>query len=128
MPELSDASPLARKPRLKERLMSVFEVNDGNWESDVIESSKTKPVVVDFWAPWCGPCRMVSPVLEELSEEMTEQLTFCKINIDENQETANKFGVMSIPTMIIFKNGEVIDRTIGASTKNKLKEKFEAHL
>lgn len=108
--------------------MPVIEVNNDNWESEVIENSKTKPVVVDFWAPWCGPCRMVSPVLEELSAEMNEQLTFCKINIDDNQETANRFGVMSIPTMIIFKNGEVIDRTIGASTKTKLKEKFEAHL
>ena len=108
--------------------MPVIEVGNDNWDSEVIEGSKTKPVVVDFWAPWCGPCRMVSPVLEELSEEMTDTMTFCKLNIDENQDTANKFGVMAIPTMMIFKNGDVVDRTIGASTKNKLKEKFEIHL
>jgi len=108
--------------------MPVTEVGSDNWDSEVIEGSKIKPVVVDFWAPWCGPCRMVSPVLEELSEEMTDTMTFCKLNIDENQDTANKFGVMAIPTMMIFKNGDAVDRTIGASTKNKLREKLELHI
>ena len=110
--------------------MAVSEVNSTDWEEKVLEGSKSKPVVVDFWAPWCGPCRMVSPILEELSEpgEMGGKLTFVKLNTDENQEIAGKYGVMSIPTMMIFKNGEAIDRTIGATTKNNLKEKFETHL
>jgi thioredoxin 1 len=108
--------------------MSVAEVGNIDFEDKVIEGSRSKPVVVDFWAPWCGPCRMVGPVLEELSDEMNTQLDFFKLNTDENQETASKFGVMSIPTMIIFKGGEPIDRIVGATTKNNLKEKFEAHL
>jgi thioredoxin len=110
--------------------MSVTEVNTANWQEVVIECSKQKPVVVDFWAPWCGPCHMVSPVLEELSspEEMGNRLTFCKLNTDENQLIASKYGVMSIPTMMIFKGGEAVDMTIGATTKTNLKEKFEMHL
>ncbi len=108
--------------------MAVNEVNNSNFESEVVEGSKQKPVVVDFWAPWCGPCKMVAPVIEELSEEMTEKITFVKLNTDDNQDTASKFGVMSIPTLILFKDGEPIDRIVGATTKNNLKEKLEAHI
>ena len=108
--------------------MAVNEVNNSNFESEVVESSKQKPVVVDFWAPWCGPCKMVAPVIEELSEEMTEKITFVKLNTDDNQDTASKFGVVSIPTLILFKDGEPIDRIVGATTKNNLKEKLEAHI
>ena len=108
--------------------MPVSEVGTHDFEDKVIEGSRVKPCVVDFWAPWCGPCRMVGPVLEELSNEMSAKLSFYKLNTDDNQETASKFGVMSIPTMIIFKNGEPIDRIVGATTKSNLKEKFEAHI
>ena len=108
--------------------MSVLEVSSNEFQEKVLEASKTKPVVVDFWAPWCGPCRMVSPVLEELSTEMTGKINFFKLNTDENQETASQYGVMSIPTVMLFKGGEPVERIIGATTKNNFKEKLEAHL
>jgi len=108
--------------------MAVLEINGNEFQAKVIEGSKAKPVVVDFWAPWCGPCRMVSPVLDELSEEMSARITFFKLNTDENQQTASQFGVMSIPTVMLFKSGEPVERIIGATTKNNFKEKLEAHL
>lgn len=108
--------------------MSVLDVSTSEFQEKVIEGSKSKPVVVDFWAPWCGPCRMVSPVLDELSTEMSEKISFFKLNTDENQETASQFGVMSIPTVMLFKNGEPVERIIGATTKGNFKDKLEAHL
>ncbi len=108
--------------------MSVLDISTSEFQEKVIEGSKAKPVVVDFWAPWCGPCRMVSPVLDELSDEMSDKITFFKLNTDENQETASQFGVMSIPTIMLFKGGEPVERIIGATTKNNFKDKLEAHL
>jgi len=108
--------------------MPVLEISSNEFQAKVIEGSKAKPVVVDFWAPWCGPCRMVSPVLDELSNEMAARITFFKLNTDENQQTASQFGVMSIPTVMLFKGGEPVERIIGATTKNNFKEKLEAHL
>jgi thioredoxin 1 len=113
---------------MKEKDMPVLEITSVEFQEKIIEGSKTKPAVVDFWAPWCGPCRMVSPVLEELSEEMSEKLNFFKLNTDENQQTASQFGVMSIPTIMLFKDGEPVERIIGATTKNNFKEKLETHL
>src|ERR1700727_1853093 len=105
---------------------TVTEVTDSNFQAEVIESEL--PVLVDFWAPWCGPCRMVSPVIEEIAEERGEALKVVKLNIDENQETAVKFNVMSIPTLMLFKHGEVAKTVIGAYPKRKIEEELEPGL
>jgi thioredoxin 1 len=104
---------------------NVTEVNDSNFQAEVIES--TDPVLVDFWAPWCGPCRMVAPVLEEIANER-QDLRIAKLNVDENQQTAAKFEVLSIPTLILFKNGEVAKKVIGAYPKKKLEAELEPAL
>ena len=104
----------------------VSEVTDDNFQAEVLESDV--PVLVDFWAPWCGPCRMVSPVVEKIAEERGEQLKVVKMNIDENQETAIQFNVMSIPTLILFRNGEVAKTVIGAYPKRKLEAELEPAL
>ena len=99
-------------------------VTDSEFEQKVLQSNV--PVVVDFWAPWCGPCRAVAPILEELAGEYEGKLTIAKINVDEEQRWAGQFGVMAIPTMIVFKNGEAVKRIQGAAPKPKLKEAFDA--
>ena len=86
-----------------------------------------KPVLVDFWAPWCGPCKAIAPVLEELASEMDDQVQIYKINVDENAELAGKFGVQAIPTLLLFKNGEVAERVVGLANKEDLKAKILAH-
>ena len=105
---------------------NVVEVTDSNFQAEVIESEV--PVLVDFWAPWCGPCRMVAPVVEELAEERGEQLKVVKLNIDDNQDTAVQFNVLSIPTLILFRNGEVAKTVIGAVPKRKLEAELEPSL
>jgi thioredoxin 1 len=102
---------------------TVAEVTDSNFQAEVIESEV--PVLVDFWAPWCGPCRMVGPVVEEIAEERGEQLKVVKLNIDENQQTAIQFNVLSIPTLILFRNGEVAKTVIGAQPKRRLEAELE---
>jgi thioredoxin 1 len=93
-------------------------VTDDSFERDVLKS--TTPVLVDFWAEWCGPCKMVGPVLEEVAAEMAGQLVIAKINVDENPLVPSKFGIRSIPTLILFKNGEVADTKVGALQKSQL--------
>ena len=105
---------------------TVAEVTDSNFQAEVIESDV--PVLVDFWAPWCGPCRMVSPVVEEIAAERGEQLKVVKLNIDENQQTAIQFNVLSIPTLILFRNGEVAKTVIGAQPKRRLEAELEPAL
>ena len=95
----------------------VEELNTDSFEYSVNEGL----VLVDFWAPWCGPCQMQGPIIDELAEEMAD-VHFYKVNVDENQEIANQFSVMSIPTMIIFKDGEIKDVEVGVHTKNQLKD------
>ena len=103
----------------------VTEVKDDNFEQEVLKSDK--PVIVDFWAEWCGPCRVLGPRFEELSNEM-KSIKFCKVNVDENQETSGKYGVRSVPTMLMFKKGEAVGNIIGALPKDMLKQKIEETL
>jgi thioredoxin 1 len=105
---------------------TIQEVNDSNFQAEVIESET--PVLVDFWAPWCGPCRMVAPVLEEIAQEKGAALKIVKLNTDENQQTAIAYEVLSIPTLILFKNGQVAKKVIGAYPKRKLEAELEPAL
>ena len=98
--------------------MAIKTVTDTSFNQDVLGASK--PVLVDFWAEWCGPCRMIAPALEEMSEEMGEQVTIAKLNIDENPDVPVKYGVRGIPTMILFKNGEPAATKVGAAPKSVL--------
>jgi thioredoxin 1 len=100
---------------------SLKQVTDSNFQAEVLESDK--PVLVDFWAPWCGPCRVVAPVLEEIAAER-DDLRIVKLNVDENQQTAAAFEVLSIPTMILFKHGQVAKKVIGAYPKRKLESEL----
>lgn len=103
-------------------MSDTAKVTDANFESDVLQASE--PVVVDFWAEWCGPCRMIGPSLEEIASEMKGKVKVVKLNIDENQQTAVKFNVMSIPTLMVFSNGELKKTVIGAYPKKKLEEEL----
>jgi thioredoxin 1 len=101
-------------------------VNDENFKKEVLESEL--PCLVDFWAVWCGPCRMVAPTVEAIAEEYKERLKVCKLNVDEASKTASNYGIMSIPTLVIFKNGEVVDKVIGVVSKAEIVEKIKPHI
>ena len=100
--------------------MSVNKVSDATFDSEVLKSAE--PVVVDFWAEWCGPCRQIAPALEEIAGSMNGKVKIVKLNVDENPATAAKYGIMSIPTLMLFKNGELASRQIGAQPKQKLEQ------
>ncbi|MGN6335528.1 thioredoxin [Mycobacterium sp.] len=101
-----------------EKAGATIEVSDASFSSEVLSSNK--PVLVDFWATWCGPCKMVAPVLEEIASERSEQLTVAKLDVDANPETAQSFQVVSIPTLILFKDGQPVKRIVGAKGKAAL--------
>lgn len=100
-----------------------MDITDANFEQEVLKSDL--PVLVDFWAPWCAPCRIVSPIVEELAKEYAGKLKVLKLNVDDNPKTASKYGIMSIPSLLIFKKGEVAKTMIGAAGKENLKKGIE---
>jgi thioredoxin 1 len=104
----------------------AIELTDSNFEEQVIRS--TKPVIVDLWAEWCGPCRMVGPIVQEIGEEYKDQVVVGKLDVDNNPNVTMKYGIRNIPTILFFKNGEVVDKQVGAVPKAVLVNKLEAHL
>jgi thioredoxin 1 len=102
---------------------AVIEIGDSNFEAEVIKSEK--PVLVDFWAPWCGPCRAIAPAVEELAATYKDKVKFCKCNVDENPLTPGKFEIKAIPTLIFFKNGSVAGQQTGLASKEQLEEKIK---
>jgi len=107
---------------------NVQAVNDANFQNDVIEASKTQPVVVDFWAEWCGPCRALSPTVEEIAREHAGKLKVVKLNVDENMNSAGKFNIRGIPTLLVFKGGQVADQIVGAVPKDHIEKVIQRHI
>jgi thioredoxin 1 len=103
---------------------SVAEVNDTNFDSEVLQSPE--PVLVDFWAPWCGPCRQIAPLVEQLAGENAGSAKILKLNVDDAPQAAQAYGVSSIPTLMVFKNGEVVDRFVGVQPKTRLQDAIDA--
>src|SRR5690625_2492163 len=107
----------------EELIMAILDVTDKDFAEETAEGL----VLADFWAPWCGPCKMIAPVLEEIDAEMSDKVQIVKLDVDENQETAGKFGVMSIPTLLLFKDGNVVDQVVGFQPKEALEELINKH-
>jgi thioredoxin 1 len=105
---------------------NVVILTDANFEEEVIKSAE--PVLVDFWAAWCGPCQMLGPVVDQLADELSGKIKVGKLNVDENRASAGKYGIMSIPTLLLYKNGEVVEKIVGALPKQVLTSKVMAHL
>jgi thioredoxin 1 len=106
--------------------MSTHHFTDNNFRKEVLDSNL--PVLVDFWASWCGPCKMIAPIIDELAKEYADKIKIGKIDVDANPKIATEYGVMSIPTVIFFKNGKIMDQAVGATSKPDLKRKIEENL
>ncbi|OYD08335.1 thioredoxin [Paludifilum halophilum] len=104
--------------------MAIVDVTDQNFKQEVASDT----VLVDFWAPWCGPCKMIAPVLEEIDQEVGDKLKIAKVNVDDNPDTAGQYGVMSIPTLMVFKDGEMVDKLHGFQPKEQLMEWIQPHM
>jgi thioredoxin 1 len=126
-----------RLEELKKHYMSGGKTMEKKWpdtpihllDADINETMKKYPtIVIDCWAPWCGPCRMIGPVIEELAKEMKGKIVFGKLNVDENPQTSMKYKIMSIPTLLVFKNGALVDRFVGAIPKDMLMQKLKPYL
>ncbi|GLS82281.1 thioredoxin TrxA [Paraferrimonas haliotis] len=104
----------------------IIQLSDDSFDNDVLNSDK--PVIVDFWAEWCGPCKMIAPILDEVADEYDGKVTIAKLNVDQNNLSAQKYGVRGIPTLLLFKNGELAANKVGALSKTQLKEFIDAHL
>ncbi|MBN2599947.1 MAG: thioredoxin [Candidatus Thermoplasmatota archaeon] len=122
--------------RLKKQYMNRGKTMENKWpdtpihliDADINENIQKFPtIVIDCWAPWCGPCRMIGPIVEELAKDMQGKIVFGKLNVDENPQTSMKYGIMSIPTMLVFKNGKLVDRVIGAMPKEMLLQKLRPY-
>jgi thioredoxin 1 len=111
---------------LKLNAETMIEVTDANFDKEVLESNN--PVIVDFWAEWCGPCRMVAPIVKEIGQEYEGRVVVAKLNVDNNPGVSAKFGIRNIPTILFFKNGQIVDKQVGAVPKNVLVAKLEAIL
>jgi thioredoxin 1 len=107
---------------------NVQAVSDANFQNDVIEASKTQPVIVDFWASWCRPCLMLSPTVEELAKEHAGKLKVVKLNVDENINTPGKYNIRGIPTLLVFKGGQVADQVVGAVPKDQIEKVIQRHI
>jgi thioredoxin 1 len=113
-------------PRKEKEYDMASQVTDGNFESEVLKNDV--PVLVDFWAPWCGPCRAMGPVVDELAEEYAGKIKVVKMNVDENSGTPSKYGIRAIPTLILFKGGEVVEQVTGAVSKSSIKEMISSKI
>lgn len=107
-------------------MSSLKQVTDASFDADVLQSSV--PVLVDFWASWCGPCRMIAPILDELAVDYGDKLSIVKVNVDENQESPAKFGIRGIPTLLLFKNGTLMGTKVGAASKSQLAAFIDSHI
>lgn len=122
----ADKKPLCGKCKIALPIGGPVEVSDGDFDQTVLKS--TLPVLVDFWAPWCGPCRMVGPIVEQLSHEYAGRVVVAKLNTDDNRGVAGKYKIMGIPTLMLFRNGEVVERITGAVPKSHLEDVLRKHL
>jgi len=103
----------------------ILNLDSQNFDATIQESSK--PVLVDFWAPWCGPCKAIAPILEELADEMGDSVQICKVDVDNNQEVAGKYNIRAIPTLLLFKGGNIVDQVVGMTSKEDLESKLKSH-
>ena len=121
--------PLAVNPPQEETMSDILQaVTDASFEADVIEASKTQPVMVDFWADWCRPCHMLTPTVEEIAREHAGKVKVVKLNVDENMNIPGKFSIRGIPTLLVFKGGQVADQIVGAVPKEQIVKILERHI